>query len=196
MNFNDFKAMYIFLCICFGLAALTPVLSIFVKLPAGERFSEMWILGSKHLAEDYPFNVLRGSNYTVYVGVSNHMGSSMYYAVYVKFRNQTEQLPNITRQIPSPLPAIYEFRFVVSDSETWETKISFSFDFKNASLIRSLTIDNTTVIVNKPARWDSENKGYYYQLFFELWIYDADEESFRFHNRFVGIWLNMSSISE
>lgn len=193
MNFDDFKALYIFSCICLGLIAITPILSLLIRFPSGERFSEIWILGSDHMAEDYPFNIVRNDTYTLYVGVCNHMGESMYYVVYVKFRNQTEPLPNITEGTPSSLPAIHEYRFVISDGEVWETKVTFSFDFDNASLVKSITIDNRTITVNKYSLWDSENKGYYYQLFFELWIYNLDEEDFCFHNRFVGIWLNMSN---
>jgi hypothetical protein len=30
-------------------------------------------------------------------------------------------------------------------------------------------------------------------LFFELWRYDVEYDLFRFDNRFVGLWLNMTA---
>jgi UDP-glucose 4-epimerase len=47
--------------------------------------------------------------------------------------------------------------------------------------------------VDKPASWDAENSGYYYELFMELWIYDPASDGFSFHNRFVSRWLNMTA---
>ena len=125
------------------------------------------------------------------------MGSSAYYVLYVKFRNQTEPLPNCTSGAPSSLPALYEYRTLVPDGETWETLLIFSFPyvsrFGNQSLVRALTVNDLMIRVEKPALWDSENYGYYYQLFFELWIYDVEAGHFQFHSRVVGIWLNATA---
>jgi hypothetical protein len=41
--------------------------------------------------------------------------------------------------------------------------------------------------------WDVEFGGFYFQLFFELWRFDLASYGFRFHNRFVGLWLNMTA---
>jgi hypothetical protein len=46
--------------------------------------------------------------------------------------------------------------------------------------------------VNEMGEWDDINSGFFYQLFFELWIYDAAASSFQFHNRSVGLWLNVT----
>jgi hypothetical protein len=40
--------------------------------------------------------------------------------------------------------------------------------------------------------WDSESHGFLFQLFFELWLYDLASQGFQYHNRFVGVWLNMT----
>ena len=48
------------------------------------------------MAENYPYNIAVGQNYSVYVNVGNHLGSSAYYVLYVKLGNQTDQLPNGT----------------------------------------------------------------------------------------------------
>jgi hypothetical protein len=56
--------------------------------------------------------------------------------------------------------------------------------------VETLSLNGLDLHVGKMVSWDSENKGYYLQLFFELWIYDSNAGGFSFDNRFVGIWLN------
>jgi uncharacterized membrane protein len=148
------------------------------------------------LAEDYPFNVGVNETYSVFVGVGNHMGVSSYYLVYVKFRNQTQQLPNSTTSEPSPLPPLYEFRFVLSDVEVWEAPLTFAIENvflqQNFSLVQEVSINGIVFPVNFTSTWDSDRNGFYYQMFFELWLYNMTSQSFRYHNRFVGIWLNVT----
>ena len=148
------------------------------------------------MAEDYPFNVKENETYRLYLGVGNHMKSSAYYIIYVKFRNCTEPLPNTTDGTPSPLPALYEYRVIIPDGEVWEISITFSFlsilRLENKCLVKTLSINDAIFAVNKPAVKDVNDTGYYYQLFVELWIYNVESGSFEFHNRFVGIWLNIT----
>lgn len=163
----------------------------------GERFSELWLLGPEHMAEGYPFNVRAGEvQGPVYLGIQNHMGSTQYYLVYTKFRNQTQPLPNSTSSEPSPLLPLHEFRFFIADGETWETPVSFiiqDVEFKdNHSSLAEISINDQMLSIDLSSMWDSEQNGFYYQLFFELWLYDLELQIFRFHDRFVGIWLNMT----
>ena len=47
--------------------------------------------------------------------------------------------------------------------------------------------------LNSASTWDSENEGYYFQLFFELWYYDVKLHDFRYYDQgFVGIWLKFN----
>jgi len=128
--------------------------------------------------------------------VGNHLGGSSYYLVYVKFRNQTQPLPNVTASEASPLPPLYEFRFFVDDGETWESPLAFAFQDvllqDDSAFVGRLSINDVVFSVNASTTWDSEYNGFYFQLFFELWLYDTALQSFEFHNRFVGIWLNMT----
>jgi hypothetical protein len=137
-------------------------------------------------------------NYLVYVGVGNHMGSSTYYVVYVKFRNQTEPLPNATAGTPSPLSPLFEYRVFLEEGESWEAPLMFSFSgvsfFENRCLVESCIMNDVAFRVDKLALWDGENNGYYYQVFIELWIYEAESDALQFHNRFVSRWLNMTGI--
>jgi len=196
-RFQDYRTLFLGASLISVLLAASPVLSTVVSFPrGGERFSELWLLGPNHMAEDYPFNVRVGENYSVYLGLSNHMGEAMYYAVYVKFRNQSQPLPNSTLSQPSSLSSLYELRAFAADGGTWEKLVTFSFlefsRFGNSSFVKGLVINDQVVHVDSSAVWDVEHVGLYYQLFFELWLYDVPLQGFVFHNRFVGIWINMT----
>jgi len=198
VNLEDYRTVFAVSCLILILVASAPTLSLVFPLSGGECFSELWILGPNHMAEDYPFNVVNDTVYNVFLGIGNHMGSSAYYMVYVKFRNQSEPLPNATAGTPSPLSPLYECRVFLGDGKTWETPLTFSFSgvsfFENQSFVESFTVNDVVFSVGKLALWDGENNGFYFQVFVELWIYDAGSDVFEFHNRFVGIWLNMTSI--
>jgi len=198
LRLEDCKVVFASVGLIGVLLFASPMLGLVLRLPGGERFSELWVLGPGHIAEDYPFNVGADVNYLVYVGVGNHMGCSAYYVVYVKFRNQTESLPNATVGTPSPLPPLFEFRVFVEDGRSWEAPLRFSFSnvsfSENRSFVGSLMMNGVTFNVDKSASWDSENNGYYYQLFMELWIYNVEFQAFEFHNRFVWLWLNMTGV--
>jgi len=196
MSFEDFKLLYIVLCLFLGLIILSPTLALVVRLPSGERFSELWVLGSGGLAEDYPFTIVDGEMYNVSLGVGNHMGGSEYYLVYVKVRNQTEALPDAFNGTPSVLEPDFEYRFFLRDNAVWERKTLFSFkgiSFEgNLCRVSSFVVDGHVLDVDKLAVWDEENRGFYLQLFFELWRYDSTTSAFQYHNRFVGLWLNFT----
>ena len=199
MNLEDYRTLFVVGSLVLVVATAFPGLSLVFSFPrGGENFTELWVLGPGHLAEDYPFNVGEGGEYSIYVGVGNHMGSSSFYNVRVKFRNQNEPLPNATTGTPSSLSTLYEDMVFVEDAGNWETSLNFSFSgvsfSGNHCRVESLKINDTKFDVNKSVLWDEENNGFYYQLFIELWIYNVESDAFEFHNRFVGIWLNMTSV--
>jgi uncharacterized membrane protein len=149
------------------------------------------------MAENYPSNIAIGQNYSVYVGVGNHLGSSAYYVLYVKLGNETDQLPNETLGTPSSLQPLYEFRFSIQDSRNWESLLTFSVSSAsisgNNSQINNLQINGFTFNVNKPAMRDSNTNKFTYQLIFELWRYDVQSGSFQFDGRFVNLNLSLTT---
>jgi hypothetical protein len=197
MNLRDYRTVFAVVSLVLILIAAAPTLGLFVSFkPETERFSELWILGPGHMAEDYPFNVRADESHSVFVGVGNHMGSSSYYVIYLKFRNQTQPLPNATGSIPSSLTPLFEYRFFVVDDGIWEALLDFSVSnisrAGDSLRVGNLSINGAAFPVSSSAIWDSEFKGFRYQLFFELWRYDVTAESLLFHDRFVGIWLNIT----
>ena len=198
MNLEEYRILFAAASLVLILVATVPVVAMVVPIRIGsERFSELWLLGPGHMAEGYPFNVGVGGEYSVFVGVGNHMGCSEYYRVYVKFRNSSQPLPDIDNAVPSPLPSLFEFRFFVGDGETWESFLTFEFQnvsFEDDSVfVGGVRINGVVFSVDSFSVWDSENSGFYFELFFELWRYDLTSQRFEYHNRFVGIWLNMTA---
>ena len=132
----------------------------------------------------------------VFVGVGNHMGGSEYYMVNVKFRNSTQSLPDIDGSEASVLPSLYEFRFFVGDGMVWEMPVSFGFEDvvveNDVLVVGDVIVDGVSFPVDVSAVLDVEGGGFVFQLFFELWRYDVVSRAFRFHDRFVGIWLSMT----
>lgn len=196
MNFKNMRRLYVSSCIVLCLIFLSPTLAVIVPFPEGEKFSELWILGPTHMMEGYPFNVSPGENYQVFLGVGNQMGEFEYYSIRVKLRNKSEPLPDSEAGLPSSLEPIFEYRVFLTNNATWEKEFSFSFEdvfFEDkVSRVSRISINGYHVNVNKVAIWDDANSGFYYQLFFELWIYNATVSSFQFHNRYVGFWLNVN----
>ncbi|MCK4474460.1 DUF1616 domain-containing protein, partial [Candidatus Bathyarchaeota archaeon] len=78
MKLEDCKVLFSVVGLAGVLLLASPTFSLVWHLPGGEKFSELWVLGPGHMAEDYPFNVRANESYSVYVGVGNHMGSSAY----------------------------------------------------------------------------------------------------------------------
>jgi len=182
------------------LAAAAPTLAILIHLPnSSEKFSELSLLGPNHKAEDYPFNIASNNNYSLFLGVGNHLGYCAYYLVEVKFRNQTQPAPNSFNRTSSSLPSLFNITAFVADEGTWELPLTFSFDFGyNETLTQvnlfSMTLNDVSFDMrNYTIVWDSRNNGFLGSLFFELWVYDTATSSFRYHERFVGLWFNMTS---
>jgi len=148
------------------------------------------------MAANYPFNIAVGQNYSVYIGVGNQLGSSAYYVLYVKFGNETDQMPNATLGTPSILQPLIEYRFSIQDSVNWESLLNFSV--ANASIsgnnpqINTLQINGVAFNVDKPAMWDSNSTTFKYQLLFELWIYNSSSSAISFNDRFVDLQLNLT----
>lgn len=167
-----------------------------VKLPGEEPYSELYLLGPQQNLGNYPNDVGVSQNYLVYVGVSNHLGSSGYYVLYVKLINQTDFLPNATADTPSPLQPLYEYRSVIQNNETVYLPLNFSFagNLVNSdqSLINKVSINDSTIKVDEFSRWDSSTKTYPYMLTVELWLYNAHTNSIEYNSRFVDLQLNFT----
>ena len=210
MKLGQYRVTIFVIILAVVLIAFSPLLASLVELPdSSEKFTELWLLGPEHTAENYPFNVTEGEDYNIFVNLKNHMGSSEDYKIYVKFGNNTQiNFGNV-----SSLPVLYEFRALLDDEESWESPMNISF--QNTGITNStVTIDNVTTTlppedwvltvegirindavfpVDASTTWDSESSGFYFRLSFELWSYDEPSKDFSFDDRVVGLRLNMTS---
>jgi hypothetical protein len=175
----------------------SPLIAELINVPDGEKFSELYLLGPEQMAQNLPFNVVADQNYTIYMGVGNHLDASTYYFCYVKLRNQIEPLPNEIAGTPSSLDPLYEYRSLVQNEINWTVPLTFSLTgistFNNQTFLQSLSINNQKFNVDKTAQFDHNNNGYYYQIFVELWAYNPDSNALQYQNRYVYFWLNATS---
>jgi hypothetical protein len=148
------------------------------------------------MAQDYPSNIAVGQNYSVYVNVGNHLGSSAYYMLYVKLANDNEQLPITTPSTPSPIQPLYEYRLSIKDDATWQKLMSFTITDATISQtkaqINTLRINDQTLNVDKTTVWDSNSSKFPYKMFFELWLFNEQTGLVEFNNRYVNLQLNLT----
>jgi len=202
MSLDEYQPLYFTVTFVLALIIASPALSRILVYPRTEFFTELWILDENHRAENYPFNITRNQNYTIYLGLGNRLGYCAYYLVCVKFRNQTQPSPTsfgpIENRTPSPLPSLYNISVFVADEQTLELPLTFSFDYshdKNYSrvIFKNLKLNSTLLDLSSfTIKWNSTRNGFYGFPFFELWLYNRTSERFQYHGRFVGLWLNMT----
>lgn len=198
VNLKSYRKLFIVITLVLTLVAASPTLATVTSFQGGsENFSEFWLLGPNHIAANYPFNVNDNETYKIFVDLANHMGRSEYYMVQVKFRNITQSVIELSSSKPSSLPTLYEFRFSVLDENVWESPVNFAFQDVSVEgdvvTVGDVIVNGMVFPVDVSAHRDSVSNSFYFQLFFELWRYDLALKSFKYDNRFVGIWFNMTT---
>ena len=202
MRFGEFRVLFLIVVAVLALLVASPALSRLLVYPRTEFFTELYLLGSNHMAEDYPYNVTRGQNYGVFLDVANHLGYTAYYLVEVKFRNITQSAPyafgSSSNQTPSNLPSLYNITAFVADEETWELPLTFSFDYAfNATSLQvnfqSMILNGATLSLNSySTSWNATMRMLPGNLVLELWLYNSTTSSFQYNHRFLSLWLNMT----
>jgi uncharacterized membrane protein len=202
MNLQEYEVLFIVVISILALLVASPVLQRLLVYPQTEVFTEMWLLGPEHKAENYPFNITIGENYHVFLGIANHLEQCTYYLIQLKFRNQTQSAADSFNRTPSTLLPLYSITVFVADKEKLEIPISFSFNYVqnsyNETLLQvrflGMTFNDAVLNLNGyTAVWDAERSGFFGNLFFELWIYNSTVGALQYHERFTGLWLNMTS---
>ncbi len=174
----------------------SPSIALFVTPPASEQFSVIYLLGSSYTFSNIPFNIKSGVTYSVYLGVDNEMGSSEYYTCVIKLGNETAILPDSTLGTASSLPALYEYKFFISNGATWEAPLTFQVNnlaFTNGECqLSGITINGINYPVSTASTWNAKQTGFYYNLFVELSIYNSTLGTIQYNNRYVSLALNMT----
>lgn len=201
MKLEEYRVLFLTVIAIASLLVASPALSRLLVYPRTEFFTELWLLGPNHMAENYPYNITRGQSYSVFLGIANHLGYAAYYLVEVKFRNSSQSAPidfgPISNRTPSSLPSLYNITAFVVDEGTWELPLAFSFDYANMTQLtvrmRGLTLNEIALNMSSYSlSWDSGRREFAGNLFFELWIYNRTTSTFQYHQRFVSLRLNMT----
>jgi uncharacterized membrane protein len=165
-------------------------------LDNAEPYSELYVLPPNHIASYYALNATVGQKYSYLLGVGNHLGYSGYYMLYVKMSNGSDSLPDLIAKTPSALPSLFEYKFVVLNNELYEMPFNFSIADASVeggrSVIKTLTLNDVPIQVDISSQWNSTTSSSYYQLFFELWLYNAQAQTFQYNNRFVTLSMNFT----
>ena len=199
MSLHECRVLFVVVTGILALLAASPALSRLLVLPRTEFFTELWVLGPNRMAEDYPFNISRGHNYSVFLGIGNRLGYCGYYLVEVKFRNRTQSAPDSFNRTPSSLPSLFNIAAFVEDEAVWELPLQFSFDYvwdEGLSKVDFLGLRLNGVWLNMTdytVSWDPDKREFRGFLFFELWLYNVSSNVFQYHGRFVGLRLNMTA---
>jgi uncharacterized membrane protein len=61
--------------------AITATIYVIASPKENERFTEFFILGENRMAADYPYRVIVGQNYPMYIGVGNHEYQNVTYTI-------------------------------------------------------------------------------------------------------------------
>ncbi len=203
MNIREYHVLFIVVTAVVALLVASPALQRLLVFPRTEFFSELWLLGPDHKAEDYPYNITRSQNYTVYLGIGDQLGSCAYYLVEVKLLNESQSFPStfgpIENRTPSTETSLCNITRVVADQATWEEPLAFSFDYANDSaastvLLNSISLNGVTLdLTGSMISWNSTRKEFPVKLTFELWLFNRTSDVFEYHGRAVWLSLNMTT---
>ena len=194
------------------LVVLTAVLALFVASPALQRvlappqtdfYTELWVLDSAHSANNYPSNIIEGSNYTIYLDIANHLGYCGYYVIEVKLRNDVLPYPGNFNNTPVNLPSLYNLTVFVPNKSTWELPITFSFTYSyayNVTFANSRVNFNSTTLNGAILNLQGYSttfrpqppSGFFGNIYFELWLYNYTTGELQYNDRYVNLPLNMT----
>lgn len=195
MHLDNYRIIFVAVGLIGILLFSLPAIGLILKPPAGEPFSELYILGPNHTFDDIPFNVKVGVTYSVYLGVRNHEGSSSYYTAHVKLCNETGAIPNSEIGAPSHLSSLYDYRTFLPDEGVWEAPMTFRINdltFSDGiSHMDSVSINGLDIQINEASAWNTNKTGYYYNLFVELWMFNSNIGISQFTNCSVRLILHM-----
>jgi hypothetical protein len=194
----QYKILVIVIIAILTVLIASPLLQRITFFPQTKFFTEMYLLDSAHMADDYPYSITRNVNYNVFLDVSNHLGSTATYRVEVKFRNELQSVPDSFQHTPSSLSSLNNVKTTVADKANWELPITFSLDYSLASAdqinFNSLTFNGQHLSLNGlSTKYNSATGIFYGNLIFELWIYNSATNTYQYHERFVDLKLSITT---
>jgi len=174
----------------------SPTIALLVKLPPGQEYSEIYLLGPNHDLSNLPFYIEPNVSYLLYLGITNNLKSAGYYTCLMKFGNDSTLLPNQALGTPSSLPSLYEYNVFLDSGATWETPFTFEIDTlnfaNNTAEVSGVNINGVDYPISLTSAWDSNRTGYFYNFIVELWLFNGTQGAIQYNDRFVSLILNMN----
>ncbi|HSV48790.1 MAG TPA: DUF1616 domain-containing protein [Candidatus Acidoferrales bacterium] len=194
---QQYKVFILVVTAALALLIASPSIQQLLVYPQTDSLTEFYLFGSNHNAA-YPSNVTADQNNRMYLEVANHLGSCAYYQVEIKFRNQTQSGPNSFNHTHSDLPSLATLTVLVAENATEEIPldISFQYNLRNATRMRmeNITVNGYSLDASSTTiAYDTNKYGFYGNLIFELWIYNSTTNSFQYHERYLSLWLEMTT---
>jgi len=205
MNLFRVKAVLVVVTAVLVLIVASPALEQVLVPPQTDFYTELWVLDSAHSANNYPSNIVQGSNYTIYLDIANHLGYCGYYVIEVKLWNNVMPYPGSFNHEPVNLPSLYNLTVFVPNKSTWELPVTFSFTYSfaynfinyNSSQVKfnsmvlngaalNLTGYSTTFRPQYPS-------GFWGNIYFELWLYNYTTGELQYNDRYVNLPLDMTA---
>jgi hypothetical protein len=200
MDLQKHKTLYIVIIAALALLIASPALQKVLVYPQTSFYTEFSLLDSNHATGFYPYNINPNTTYTVYLDLSNHLGTCEYYTIEVKFRNETQPEADPFLNTPSPQQSLYNITAFVANKEAWESPINFSFDYTNQTVgnttqvnFKTLNLNNIPINLNDyTSTWNFTSKTYYGSLSLELWRYENATQDFQYDQRYLSLRFNMT----
>jgi uncharacterized membrane protein len=195
---RKYKALALVIVVILALFAASPLLQRVLVYPQTDFFTEMYLLDSNHSTQNYPHNIYKNSNYEVFLVIANHLGTSADYQIRIKLRNEHQTAPDPITKLPSDLPSMLSIQANVANNETWESPITFSFDYTiesvNKLYFNSASLNNQRISINDlTSDFNTTTRVFFADLIFELWKYNNTINSYQYDERFVDLKFNMTT---
>jgi hypothetical protein len=198
MGLNQYLSIVLLLIAVSALLLASPIIQKYVVYPQPDNLTEMSLRGPFHNAT-YPSNVTSGYARIFYVELTNRLGCQANYSIAVKFRNQTQSDADSFNHTSSELQPLLQIPLSVADQQTAELPITVKFHYQ--PLAGSSKIQFTDIEVNGhksdasyvSASWDSERKGFFGNLLFELWLYNSTVGSLQYNQRYLSLWFKLET---
>jgi len=195
VQIKQYRAVILIASAALALMIVSPTIGSYLVIPQTSPFTEMALLDGNRTT-NYPSNISTGEKLGLFLEITNHMNSLSYYVVEVKFRNESQASPNSFEHTASDLDPLARFTVIVADEETVQLPIYISFNYSINQLaermvIQSISLNDLPIKFESSLYWNPETKGYFGNLFFELYKYNDTTNAMQYHQRYVGLWLKL-----
>jgi len=130
MALHQYKTLLLVATVVLALFVATPAIQQVIVTPPSQPLTEFSILGPYHNAT-YPYNITSYRDFRLYFDTTNHLGSTAYYNIEVKFRNETQSTPDTFNRTSSNQPSLGDILFFAADKQTIELPMNISLQYKN-----------------------------------------------------------------